>query len=107
MFCIIEVCNMLFIKQNGVGYELINSNIRIHGEGWIYVPASLESELIFLYPNVLITASGDTAISVEAHQFPVPEPPAPTETTEQKLEALTRSFNLTTSAMYAYMEGNS
>jgi hypothetical protein len=36
-----------------------------------------------------------------------PEPPAPTETTEQKLEALTRSFNLTTSAMYAYMEGNS
>jgi len=36
-----------------------------------------------------------------------PEPPTPTETTEQKLEALTRSFNLTTSAMYAYMEGNS
>ena len=36
-----------------------------------------------------------------------PEQPAPVDTTAQKLEALTRSFNLTTSAMYAYMEGNS
>lgn len=89
---------MLFVRQNNYGYEILNSQIRIHGDGWIYITTELESTFMSMCPNVLITVDGDTATAFTEHTFPSPSPepePAADPNTDRDTMIVDHEYRLT------------
>lgn len=78
---------MLFIRNKG---EILRTDIRVRGGGWLLVPQELEERLLSLLPYVRLTLDGDVVVGVEddAEARANPTEPEPAHDPQADTDAL-------------------
>lgn len=86
---------MLFIRNKT---DLLRTDMRIRGGGWLLVSPEVEAELMRLIPFVTYTLDGDVIVGVEddedARNRP-PDPPTPDPLADIDALTLEHEFRLT------------